>query len=151
MIRGVPLYACSLNYDRARQTLKHPILTVDAQCNAACMDSTGACYSLDGVSLTGGLNSTRFTPARPSLDGTTIVTVNQKLDRLLSVSATQSTQLTHATSAQESTQQELRKLTEEVSRLKEQLDAVRAAKTSGEMKKIPRAVSVSCYSLLAQL
>ena len=26
------------------------------------MDSSGVCYSSDGVSLTGGLNSTHFTP-----------------------------------------------------------------------------------------
>ena len=108
------------------------------------MDSTGACYSSDGVSLTGGLNSTRYTPTMPSLDRTAIVTMNQKLDRLLSVSANQANQLTHAASAQETTQREVKKLGEEVSRLKEQLEAVRAVKTTEEMKRIPRAVSVSC-------
>lgn len=108
------------------------------------MYSTGACYTLDGVSLTGGLNSTRFTRTMPSLDGTTVLTMNQKLDRLLSVSATQATQLTHATSAQESTQQEVKNLAAQVGRLKEQLDEVRAVKTTEAMRKIPRAVSVSC-------
>ena len=44
-------------------------------------------FSLDGVSLTSGLNSTRFTPRMASVDGTTILALNQKLDRLLLISA----------------------------------------------------------------
>ena len=107
------------------------------------MDSTGACFSLDGVSLTGGLNSTRFTPRMSSVDGTTTLTINQKLDRLLSISAAQATQLTQARSAQESTQQELLKLGEKVDKLEEQLEAVRAGKIAPNAGKIPRAVSVS--------
>ena len=90
------------------------------------MDATGACFSLDGVSLTSGLNSTRFTPRMASVDGTTTLALNQKLDHLLLISAAQATQLTQAQSAQESTQQELLKLSEKVDKLTEQLEAVRA-------------------------
>ena len=107
------------------------------------MDSTGACFSLDGVSLTSGLNSTRFTPRMASIDGTTTLALNQKLDRLLSISAAQATQLTQAKSAQESTQQELMKLAEKVDKLTEQLEAVKAGKTAPSTGKIPRAISVS--------
>lgn len=108
------------------------------------MDSSGACYSLDGVSLTGGLNSTRFSPTMPSIDGTPVLTLNQKLDRLLTASATQANQLSQATSVQESTQDELKYLAAQVTMLKEQLHELRSGKSQSEaMRKIPRSVSVS--------
>ena len=81
------------------------------------MDSTGACFSLDDVSLTGGLNSKRFTPRMSSVDGTTTLTINQKLDHLLSISAAQTTKLIQARSAQENTQQEFLKLVEKLDKL----------------------------------
>ena len=77
------------------------------------MDSTGACFSLDDVSLTGGLNSKRFTPRMSSVDGTTTLTINQKL----SISAAQATKLIQARTAQESTQQEFLKLVEKLDKL----------------------------------
>ena len=107
------------------------------------MDYTGACFSLDGISLAGGLNSTWFTPRMASVDGTTTLICDQKLDRLLLISAAQATHLTQARSAQESTQQELLKLVEKVDKLAEQLEAVRAGKTAPNTGKIPRAVCVS--------
>ena len=107
------------------------------------MDCSGACYSLDGVSLTGGLNSTRFTSSMPSLDGTSVLTLNQKLDRLLSASATQAVQLTQATSVQESTQEDVKYLSAQVTMLKEQLHELKSVKSSEAMRKIPRSVSVS--------
>ena len=67
------------------------------------MDYTGACFSLDGISLTGGLNSTWFTPRMASVDGTTTLICDQKLDRLLLISAAQATHLTQARSAQKHT------------------------------------------------
>ena len=78
-----------------------------------------------------------------SVDGTTTLICDQKLDRLLLISAAQATHLTQARSAQESTQQELLKLVEKVDKLAEQLEAVRAGKTAPNTGKIPRAVCVS--------
>ena len=107
------------------------------------MDHSGACYTVDGVSLTGGLNSTRFTSSMPSVDVTSVLTLNQKLDRLLSASATQAAQLTQATSVQESTQENVKHLTAQVTILKEQLNELKRVKSLEAMRKIPRSVSVS--------
>ena len=108
------------------------------------MDSSGACYSLDGVSLTGRLNSTRYTPSMPSLDGTPVLTLNQKLDHLLTASVTQANQLSQATSERESTQDEVKNLAAQVTMLKEQLHELRSGKSqSGATRKRPRSVSVS--------
>lgn len=105
------------------------------------MDSSSACYSLDEVLLTGSLNSTCFIPSMPLLDATSVLTLNQKLDRLLTASATQAVQLTKATSGQESTQEEVKYLVAQVTMLKEQLHKLRSVKSSKTMMKIPHSVS----------
>ena len=85
----------------------------------------------------------------PSLDGTPVLTLNQKLDRLLTASATQANQLSQATSVQESTQDELKYLAAQVTMLQEQLHELRSGKSQSEaMRKIPRSVSVSQHLAL---
>ena len=71
----------------------------------------------------------------PFLDGILVLMMNQKLDHLLSVSATQAAQLTHATSPHESTQQEVKYLAAQVNKLREQLREARAVKVAKTARK----------------
>jgi hypothetical protein len=111
------------------------------------MDSNGACFSLGGMSLTGALNSTRFSPALPSVDGTAALTINQKLDRLISLSSSQANELVQAREVQEKSQKELEQLRQNVSNLEEQLESSMTNYSKNGSSKLPRAVSVSSIQL----
>ena len=106
------------------------------------MDYTGAFFSQDGTSVTGRLANTRFTPTCPTVDGATAAGINQKLDRLLSISTAHAAELTEAKSSQLSMEAEILQLTEKVRGLEQQIDKKIQGSTGGNIK-IPRYVSVS--------
>lgn len=70
-----------------------------------------------------------------------VLAMNQKLDRLLQVAATQAEELREAKSANEDSQKQLKELTNKVASLEQQL----AAKDTqpARIAKLPRTISVS--------
>ena len=110
------------------------------------MDCTGACFSAAGESITGRLTNTTNVGAMEILQGesATALIVNQKLDRLLQVAATQAEELRVAKAASETSQGQLRELNQKVASLEHQL-AANCSQTISRMAnfKLPRSISVS--------